>query len=71
MALPDAEGRARTTEPEEPGAGPEAALSPEHIMDSGGRFRPTRSTPQASTEVPNRLWRSRLSRLDPRPAHYE
>jgi hypothetical protein len=38
MALADAEGRARASEPDEPGAGPEAALSPEHIMQVGLGF---------------------------------
>jgi hypothetical protein len=38
MALPDAEGRARAPEPGEPGAGPQAALSPEHIMEVGLGF---------------------------------
>lgn len=38
MALADAEGRARVPEPEEPGAGPEAALSPGYIMAVGLDF---------------------------------
>jgi hypothetical protein len=38
MALSDTEGRARDPEPEEPGTGPEAALSPEHIMAVGLGF---------------------------------